>query len=642
MKPDYSFQDGLVRKAQNNLEEHGLFVLAAAPGAGKTRMALRVIRRMQKEGKIRQALVLCHGQSILRKQWREVATDLGFDVQELSPRTKEVDSDTDVILALPHALARYGYDSFAKCDLVVVDEAHHFLEAGMITKFFAESLPKFRLLLTGTPGRLISRGLLADGITLSEMIDYGVASNPKVHLWLNGYDHQLSDLNENLVINRFEDKDTIKSLELISSQAKQEGVTITKRTMVACQSIHQARVAWQWFLKNEIKACLCVSIDPEAEEDLDAFISGGYDVAVVVNRGIVGFDYPELETIIDLSCTFNIDKIFQLLCRLIRPARARKNFIKVCGNNLTIMAHYVLSYVAAMAIPEYYYEASDRYKELEIPVKNEFIKVLGAAKNDPRGRTIKISDLPPLSTFEEIREGVRKGLYARTTFNFVKQALGGKNNDRSLEDTIIEAQRYSHPTFFRRADVTSYKWLRKAMKSLDDFYMVWGLRYNKNLPTKWTKETARAHFLKMLQFTNNRHDLKKQNNSLYKYLHREDKAFLNKHLKSTHRMTKWTVEEAVKESQKYQAWNNFRVRSNGAFMFLKRKHPKVYDELRAKICKKNPSSTVPKVFEIRGKKYTTKEIREKWGIGSITFRKRLAYGWDIERAATEPSHASGN
>ncbi|MEX2195388.1 MAG: DEAD/DEAH box helicase family protein [Thermoleophilaceae bacterium] len=134
----------------------GPYLLAAAPGAGKTRPALVLARELLRRGEVRRVAVVCPT-SPLTRQWAQAAGSLGL---QLLPDAPELRTTADFHgVAITYARVGQAPEAFARgCGpdtLVIADEAHHLGDdltwgAGF-TRAFGSS-PRW-LLLSGTPFR---------------------------------------------------------------------------------------------------------------------------------------------------------------------------------------------------------------------------------------------------------------------------------------------------------------------------------------------------------------------------------------------------------------------------------------------------------------------------------------------------------
>jgi superfamily II DNA or RNA helicase len=134
----------------------GPFLIAAAPGAGKTRPALVLARDLLGAGVVARVAVVCPTTPLTR-QWAQAAAELGV---HLAPDAAQLRPPRDFHgVAVTYARAASAAPRWAQqCTpgtLVIADEAHHLGEElawgeGFTTAFGAA---RRRLLLSGTPFR---------------------------------------------------------------------------------------------------------------------------------------------------------------------------------------------------------------------------------------------------------------------------------------------------------------------------------------------------------------------------------------------------------------------------------------------------------------------------------------------------------
>ena len=136
--------------------EGGPFLVSAAPGAGKTRPALELARRLLAEGTINNVAVLCPTTPLTR-QWARAAAALGVQLvpDAEQPRAPRGFHGVAVTYARVASDPR-AWAAAARADtLVVADEAHHLGEdlawGASFQQAFSAS-PRW-LLLSGTPFR---------------------------------------------------------------------------------------------------------------------------------------------------------------------------------------------------------------------------------------------------------------------------------------------------------------------------------------------------------------------------------------------------------------------------------------------------------------------------------------------------------
>ena len=134
----------------------GPFLVAAAPGAGKTRPALEHARELLKAGAVRRVAVVCPTTPLTR-QWARAAARLGVhlvpDAGELRP-PRDFDG-VAVTYARVASVAERWAGQCGGATLVIADEAHHLGEELAWGEGFARAFGATTrwLLLSGTPFR---------------------------------------------------------------------------------------------------------------------------------------------------------------------------------------------------------------------------------------------------------------------------------------------------------------------------------------------------------------------------------------------------------------------------------------------------------------------------------------------------------
>jgi superfamily II DNA or RNA helicase len=117
-----------------------LVVLVSSPASGKTVMSAETIDRLLHGKKFRRALVLTHGQRVIKDNYVETLKAFGsswsFSFAPYLPKSEPGHVPLDkmtakVVVALPQSLRAHidEHGSMPKFDLVIVDEAHHYFYA---------------------------------------------------------------------------------------------------------------------------------------------------------------------------------------------------------------------------------------------------------------------------------------------------------------------------------------------------------------------------------------------------------------------------------------------------------------------------------------------------------------------------------
>jgi superfamily II DNA or RNA helicase len=134
----------------------GPFLIAAAPGAGKTRPALEAARELKQRGEIDRIAVICPT-SPLTRQWAAAAARAGLQLLPDAPElhtSRDYDGVAVTYARVASVAATYGRQCTPRT-LVILDEAHHLGDElawgqGFVQAFAAAGR---WLLLSGTPFR---------------------------------------------------------------------------------------------------------------------------------------------------------------------------------------------------------------------------------------------------------------------------------------------------------------------------------------------------------------------------------------------------------------------------------------------------------------------------------------------------------
>lgn len=319
-------------------------VLAAAPNSGKTFMATSFI----KDNPDKTFLILTHGTVVLEKQW---AKSLG---EASIPHSKNP-GQHNVTYGLPQTLSRKIGHRF---DYLIVDEAHEFYFASMVQKIKAEIRAKKVILLTGTPSKFIRRNYCVITIAALDLIRLGHSSDLYIGMVstttkLKDTDHNqqgdLSNKGEKKVEKSVSQdmKELLKQIQLRLTEIEHikndplpknsrshwaNSLSHLKKTMFKCSSIKQAELVTQYLQDEGVETILSHSELDSDSNNIEKFKEKGSTILalVVVDRAILGFDMEDLVNVVDLSCSKNIDRTYQLYARVMRfsPLHKQKYFFK--------------------------------------------------------------------------------------------------------------------------------------------------------------------------------------------------------------------------------------------------------------------------------------------------------------------------
>lgn len=325
-----------LREVRQELKRQSRSVLAICPGGGKTVASLYEISEALKCDK--RILILSHGTNVLKNQWAEELTKANIQFS-MNPKSRE-----SVVLSLPQSMAAILKMDILNFDLVVIDEAHEFYFASMVQEILKKL--KFgakQLLLTGTPSPFVAAGITPVVVSAVQAFDEGLLADTYFGLVKGGYKLTENDYtDENEVKSKFVEKrkDVFSTLDktfkaLIKRLAQNGKGKSLPKTMIAARNIKQAGYIQSWMKTNGHRSILSTSKNDKDSTAIDSFKKDpSITFLIVVRRGILGFNMPDLVNVVDYTGSRNINRIYQLYARVLRlhPGSIQKSFFKICSS----------------------------------------------------------------------------------------------------------------------------------------------------------------------------------------------------------------------------------------------------------------------------------------------------------------------
>jgi hypothetical protein len=412
MTPDYSYQRELIQKVLTLFREGKReVVLAAGCSSGKTRMSIQISEIILRDMPSYRIMVLAHGQSILRSQYYNELKEYGpsFPYGIIDSRNDSL--GPGVTVGIPQSIGDHVNDA----DVIICDEAHQFYLAAMVQSIVKRCRPKMVLLLTGSPSKFIAKNYDIVPFSVSELLEHGVISDPRVSLLRSTYEYGKDDINDDHEIStayKLRKKNTEETLELIKGRIK-------GKTLIACRHNEHARDVFN-HLSSEYDCLLSTSNNDPDSENIVSFINGRGQILIVVYRSILGFSLNELETVIDISGSHNPDRIFQLMSRTIRKSDKQKYFYKVTTDLLSEYTFCVMSLVVALTQPEVYTTYAGNINNVTFPLPKGII----CSRDGGHGNEYKYKVFD--YRFDSFHLSKSKEEYAWTTIGECKKLLYGK------------------------------------------------------------------------------------------------------------------------------------------------------------------------------------------------------------------------
>ena len=363
------YQVKVLNEITVRFKEEKEVVLAACPSSGKTIITMKFLQNNPG----RKVLILTHGTDVLRKQWRNELSEKGITASDQP-------GEHDICFGLPQGHRQLK--ALGKLDYLIIDEAHEFTFATTVQELIKTLKPKKILYLTGTPSKFIAKGY---NPTIVPAIDLIASDNiSDLYVGMVSTNAKLDDSSFNKdgdVIRSQEgkleksvDSDMDNLLTAIHKRLRETGAfkgnptarklakwgpTLGKlhKTMIACSSIKQAEKVQKYFEKNKIEVLSSNNETDPKGTNIDLFISNESTVKVliVVQRGILGFNLTDLVNVVDLTCSRNIDRIYQLYARVMRKHETYtdKYFFKFSTEEHMLVSKFYMDAALMLMFPDF-------------------------------------------------------------------------------------------------------------------------------------------------------------------------------------------------------------------------------------------------------------------------------------------------
>lgn len=383
MKPR-NYQRALVDQLLTLWRNNDEICLASGTGSGKTLMSAAVCEELLKEHPKRRILIMAHGTTVIRTQifdeYKKIRPPFTFE--EIRPGRPI--GASQVVIAIPQTLfRRKGLPDF---HTAIFDEAHQFSDAEMAADIMKRCRVHKRLDLTATPSPFVKRGVPIVAFSLLDALHEGVIVDPLIELAVSDYmlslddynnDGQLTDEASNKLTKHATDstmeKVGHKLLSMITRRLRTGSAIVGKlsggrlpadleqvygelgKSMIVTHSIRQAGFVHQYLVSHGVKCVVSDSVtDRDSTEINDFKKNPAILVLIVVNRGTLGFDFPGLGALVDLSETKNPNRILQMLGRIVRIDPQAKHpkdklFLKVAADKMKQYQEHLVGFTMMLA-----------------------------------------------------------------------------------------------------------------------------------------------------------------------------------------------------------------------------------------------------------------------------------------------------
>lgn len=343
-------QQALFGSVVDRLNQSKKVILNATCGAGKTFISWELIRRYVDERK--RILVFTYAQNDIRTQWYDEAINkhrimypsevsvvcAAEDVEDFGScgvSLSNVKKNVPVVITIPQTIKGKA-KKLGKFDLIIIDEAHSYLDTnngdGTLKAIIKEcSTKKTKVLgLTATAFDLISKNGFFSDIEDDDCVIYdvdqamrdGVITHDTIHIEKFNFDiddkyyNKRGDLTTTGAKFVRSKVHSSKKVEDVLSRLKGKTLIITlpMQDQEICDNIN---------LKFGNGACVLNTMKSKDHRKAEKSFRSDPRVKfmVVVQKCNVGWDYHELENVVDLTFTKSHHLIIQ---RMLRPCRTSK------------------------------------------------------------------------------------------------------------------------------------------------------------------------------------------------------------------------------------------------------------------------------------------------------------------------------
>ena len=584
-----SYQTKIIKQAKSLMFERGKVAICAACASGKTYMATRIIRDYLKENPKSRVLVLAHGRTILRNQFYNELLNNNIDVEQylddLCPENK-------VIVALPHIRLK----DIPQFDLVVIDEAHEYYQASMAQTVLQKTIHKHLLLLTGSASYFVKNNYPRVMFSTQELREAMPDALANITTFIVQTTYDLDDNEYNRQDNL---KDTVSiSLEdtesslaraiwhLINALRRNigeephlfnnEDLTFRElsknknisKTIIAAPSIKQAEYIHSILSRYNINTIISTAQNDLDSEYIDEFkINPKINILVVVNRGKLGFDMPELKNFIDMTGTENPDIIYQMLGRVSRNdfQDKPKIFIKTSPINRLFRTELSTCFALALTCKEIYETYDGSYRTTKFPIlqkdkEKTSVKKTPKSKKSNQPQIIDLADYTDMLNHLWHKDDEIANAIAWVSLNEEFEI----NKKWTLRVCIEDAKQYNSRSEWRKASSGAYNaarrndWLNICCKQM---------RKLKKENGTWTLEAC----IEDAKQYNSRSEWRKASSGAYHTAHKKGwYKICCEHM--LYILKIGTLDECIEEAKKYDTKKEWIIKSKRTYNIARRRH----------------------------------------------------------------------
>jgi superfamily II DNA or RNA helicase len=331
------------------------FIINAMCGVGKTHIAQLIIYYFLVQGK--RVLFLTYTRNELREQTYKRCMEDGIIPKEYIGifKTDKKEIEKFLIITIPQTIRNFLFPY--KFDLIIIDEAHEYLEtkdkksAQTLKKIIALNSHKNTVIigLTGTAFEIMLEGKFFD--IKNDQVAYKIYDS-----LMALEDGIISNININAIYVNFELKneaykkdgelssigqEVLKDKLINALKANKLIPTLSGKTLMICAKISDAESLSAYINSTfgngkTISLCKTSNQDDLFGIDLEFKNHPGIQFLIVVGMCGVGWDFPGLMNVVDLTFTINPKLIIQRFSRAVRKCEGKEpNYYYVADERKT-------------------------------------------------------------------------------------------------------------------------------------------------------------------------------------------------------------------------------------------------------------------------------------------------------------------
>ena len=473
-------------------------VLGMACGGGKTRTTATYLNKIIKKDKSKKHIIFTSGETYLRSQWLSDFKGwkedklINFSFKEVRSK-KDLDTNANVLIILPQFFNGPKQSVNNKINIIkelnlghiVVDEAHKRTFAATYTNTILKLPFEKELYLTGTPFKFHKKREEYEFFYASgwELMQRGIYGDVEIELASTDWKFTHSDLTKSCELSdkyvpEYKRTNTTldEVLELLGKRLRSRFKNAKKykawwsclelikkelgKTLIIVSSVKIAEQVENFFKSKSISV-LNSNYKTDGTSELIVKFKEDNDVKILitVGRANEGFNFPDLENLVDMRSSYRPDLVHQIMTRVFRKSDKvkKKLYIRVVNTHMLEDDLSVVSLALSLFHDDFYRTYDGGMKDMRgrrVPTigtkgcQDETDKKTCENIKDKVGKTQAqrkrfVTDVEPLNVFEFLKVSLDKELsgYAFTNSSNLKKVFGSltlipKRSDEEVFDFL--------------------------------------------------------------------------------------------------------------------------------------------------------------------------------------------------------------